>query len=119
MLTGALPLQQQNQERRSKMKFLVFSVFDVVKAAEIAQASDKVAEIPGGKMLTQYSCQGIPFVGVPPNKMVVVSIADYESNEAIAASQYPLAIAGASTWAVPVLEMPADGAATEEKKYRK
>jgi hypothetical protein len=101
------------------MKFLGFSIFDVAKAAEVAQAGDKVAKTPGGKILAQYICQGIPFAGVPPNMMVVVSVEEYESNEAIAASQYPLALAGATTWAVPVLEMQAGGGAVTEKKYRK
>jgi hypothetical protein len=101
------------------MKFLGFSVFDVSKAAEVAQAADKAAKTPGTKVLAQYICQGIPFEGVPPNTIVVVHVGEYESNEAIAASQYPVALAGASTWAVPVLEMRAGGAATTEKKYRK
>lgn len=101
------------------MKFLEFSIFSVAKAPEVAQASDKVAKTPGTKVLAQYICQGIPFAGVPPNMIVVVSVAEYESNEAIAASQYPLALAGASMWAVPVLEMPAGGGAATEKKFRR
>jgi len=101
------------------MKFLVFSMFDVAKAAEVAEASDKVAKMPGVKLLSQYACQGMPFAGVPAKHMVVVSVQEYESNQAIASSQYPLALAGVSTWAVPVLEMPAGGASAEEKKYRK
>ena len=101
------------------MKFLGFTVFDVSKAAEVAQAGDKAAKTPGHKVLAQYICQGIPFQGLPPNTLVVVHVADVESNEAIAASQYPVALAGATTWAVPVLEMRVGGAATAEKKYRK
>ena len=101
------------------MKFLGFTMFDVSKAAEVAQAGDKAAKTPGHKVLAQYLCQGIPFQGLPPNTVVVVHIADVESNEAIAANQYPVALAGATTWAVPVLEMRAGGAATAEKKYRK
>jgi hypothetical protein len=101
------------------MKFISFSMFDVTKAAEVAQAGDKAAKTPGHKVLAQYICQGIPFAGVPPNMMVVIHIAESESNEAIAASQYPVALAGATTWAVPVLEMPVARAAAIEKKYRK
>jgi hypothetical protein len=101
------------------MKFLMFTMFDVSKATEVAQAGDKAAKTPGTKILAQYACQGIPFEGLPPNMMVVVHIGEYESNEAIAASQYPLALAGATTWAVPVLEMPVARAAATEKKYRK
>jgi hypothetical protein len=101
------------------MKFLGFSMFDIAKTAEVAQAGDKVANTPGAKILAQYVCQGIPFAGVPPNMMVVVSVAEYESNDAIAASSYPLALAGATVWEVPVLEMPVGGGAATEKKYRK
>ena len=101
------------------MKFIYFTMFDVAKAAEVAQAADKVAKTPGHKTLAQYVFQGIPFHGVPPNTMVVIAVGEAESNEAIAAQQYPLALAGARVWAVPVLEMPVPGAATEEKKYRK
>jgi hypothetical protein len=101
------------------MKFLGFSIFDVAKAAEVAQAADKTAKTPGCKILAQYACQGIPFEGVPPNKIVVVSVEEYESNDAIAANQYPLSLAGANVWAVPVLEMKVGGAARVEKKYRK
>jgi hypothetical protein len=101
------------------MKFLEFAMFDVSKAAEVAQAGDKAAKTPGTKILAQYACQGIPFNGVPPNTMVVVQVVEYESNEAIAAGQYPVALAGATSWAVPVLEMRVGGAGTAEKKYRK
>ena len=101
------------------MKFITFVMYDVAKAAEIAQAADKVAKTPGQKALAQYVCLGIPFAGVPPNSIVVIVVGEAESNEAIAASQYPLALAGATIWAVPVLEMPVAGAAAEEKKYRK
>jgi len=101
------------------MKFLEFAMFDVAKAAEVAQAGDKGAKTPGAKILAQYACQGIPFNGVPPNMMVVVAVKECESNEAIGASQYPVALAGATTWAVPVLEMPVASAAAAEKKYRK
>jgi len=101
------------------MKFLEFAMFDVAKAAEVAQAGDKGAKTPGAKILAQYACQGIPFNGVPPNMMVVVAVKECESNEAIGASQYPVALAGATTWAMPVLEMPVARAAAAEKKYRK
>jgi len=101
------------------MKFLSFAMFDVSKAAEVAQAGDKVAKTPGHKVLGQYLCQGIPFEGVPPNTMVVVSVGESESNEVIATAQYPMLLAGATIWAVPVLEMKAGGAAAAEKKYRK
>lgn len=102
------------------MKFITFATFDVAKGAEMALVSDKVAKTPGQKILGQYVCQGgKPFDGVPPNTFVVISIAEYENNEALSVVQYPLALAGATVWAVPVLEMPVAGAAVEEKKFRK
>ncbi|MGA8848933.1 MAG: hypothetical protein WB564_05945, partial [Dehalococcoidia bacterium] len=78
------------------MKFLVFSMYDVAKAAEVAQASDKVAKTPGAKVLAMYTCMGMAFPGVPPNMMVGISVNEYESNEAMAARMYPLGLAGAS-----------------------
>ena len=101
------------------MKFLVFSMFDTAKAAELAQANDKIAKMPGRKVLAQYVCMGMAFAGLPPKTMLGVSVVEYESNEAMAAGQYPATLAGATIWSVPVLEIPAGGLAAEEKKYRK
>jgi len=101
------------------MKFISFAMFDVAKAAEVAQAGDKVANTPGNKIIGQYICQGKAFDGVPPNTVVVIAIHETESNEAITTSQYAHALAGATMWAVPVLEMPVAGAAATEKKYKK
>jgi hypothetical protein len=101
------------------MKFITFNMFDAAKGAEIAQASDKVAETPGQKLLAQYVCEGLAFPGQLPNTLVAISIAEVESNEAMAATQYPLSLAGGTIWSVPVLEMPVGGGAAEEKKYRK
>jgi hypothetical protein len=101
------------------MKFLMFTLFDVAKTVEVAQAADKVSKTPGQKTTAQYVCQGMAFNGQPQNTTLAIAVVDAESNEALAASQYPLALAGASTWAVPVLEMRAGGTATAEKKYRK
>jgi len=101
------------------MKFITFYMFDAAKGAEIAQIADRVAKTPGQKALAQYVCQGIPFAGIPPGKMVTIVVGEAESNEAIGAVQYPFALAGATVWAVPVLEMPVAGATAEEKKYRK
>ena len=103
------------------MKFLRFAIIDANKAADIAQASDKVWANPpaGTKILASYVCQGIAFAGVPPQSLVAIQVIEADSNEAIAATQYPLALAGAATWDVPVLEMPVKGAAQTEKKYRR
>jgi hypothetical protein len=101
------------------MKFITFYMFDVAKAADVAQASDKVAKTPGQKILSQYVCQGLAFPGSPPNTLVSISVVEAESNEAMASANYPVALAGASLWSVPVLEMPVAGTAAVEKKYRK
>jgi hypothetical protein len=101
------------------MKFLVFAMFDVAKAAEMAQASDKLAEMPGRKVLSSYNCMGLAFPGVPPNTLVTVSVVEYESSEAMAAVLYPLEVAGATVWAVPVLEVPVARHTATEKQLRK
>ena len=101
------------------MKFLMFTLFDVAKTVDVAQAADKVSKTPGQKTIAQYVCQGMPFSGLAPNTTLAIAVVDAESNEALAASQYPLSLAGASTWAVPVLEMQMGGVAATEKKYRK
>ena len=101
------------------MKFLEFAMYDAPKAAEVAQASDKVAKTPGRKVLADYVCEGIAFPGHPPNTIVAVAVAEYENNEAMATALYPMALAGATVWAVPVLEMQAGRGAATEKKYRK
>jgi hypothetical protein len=100
------------------MKFLVFSMFDAAKATEVAQANDKLAKLPGRKVLSQYVCMGMAFAGLPPNTLLAVSVVEYESNEAMAAAQYPMALVGATVWAVPVLEMAAGRGAATERKYR-
>ena len=102
------------------MRFLSFVTFDVAKAAELAKVSDKVwaSPPPGIKLLAAYVCQGMAFAGVPPNTLVSIDIIEAESNEALAAVNYPLALAGASIWNVPVMELPTVGAAEAEKKIR-
>jgi hypothetical protein len=101
------------------MKFLMFAMYDVAKTAELAQIADKVAKTPGQKTIAQYSCQGMAFSGLPPNTALAIVVIEAESNEALAATQYPMGLAGISTWAVPVLEIPVGRTATAEKKYRK
>jgi len=101
------------------MKFLMFSMYDPAKGAEVALAADKVAETPGSKSLARYICGGLPFPGVPPNTLVGVSVMEFDSSEAMAARMYPVTLAGATIWAVPVLEFPVAKAVETEKKYRK
>lgn len=101
------------------MRFMDFIVFDDTKTAEVAQAVDKVAKTPGTKLLAQYVCQGIPFSDMPPHTMVGIAVREVETNDALASVHYPLKQAGATVWAVPVLELALTGAAEAEKKYRK
>jgi hypothetical protein len=102
------------------MKVLRFAVFETLKAADVAQASDGVwASPPSGiKILATYVCQGMPFSDQPRNTLVSIQVLEAESNEAIAATQYPVALAGATVNDVLVLELPVAGAVAEEKKYR-
>ena len=101
------------------MKFLSFAMYDVAKTAEVAQFADKVAKTPGHKVLASYTCMGLAFPGAPPNTLVTIEVVEYESPEAMAAVQYPAALAGATVWAVPVLEWTSGRGAATEKKYRK
>ena len=101
------------------MKFLMFAMCDTTKVAELAQAADKVAKTPGHKTLAQYACQGMAFNGQPPNTTLAISVVYIDSNEALAATQYPMGLAGISVWSVPVLEIPVGRVVTAEKKYRK
>jgi len=97
----------------------MFVMFDAAKTAEVAQVADKVAKTPGQKTIAQYVCQGIAFAGLPPNTSLAIIVVEADSNEALAAAQYPMGLAGISTWAVPVLEIPAGRVVAAEKKYRK
>ncbi len=108
------------------MKFLVFAVFDVAKAAEMSAASDKFQANPpeGIKTLFMYTCQGIPFPqglpdNVPPTSLVTISVQEADSNEAVSAGMYPFMLAGAQMWAVPVLELPVGAVSEQEKKLRR
>jgi len=102
------------------MKFITFSMYDAAKSAELMQAADKAHKMPGQKTLAAYACLGLPFPGVlPPNTIVGFTIREAESAEALASVLYTLTVAGATTWAVPVVEMPVGSLAAEEKKLRK
>jgi hypothetical protein len=102
------------------MKFLRFTMMDAAKVAEVSKVSDKMmANLPPGyKMHSLYACLGIPFPGAPANAIVAVSVLETDSSEALTATGYPLTLAGASVWDVPVLEMPVGGAVEVEKKLR-
>ena len=102
------------------MKFLLFSMYDAAKQAELAQIADKAhaSAPPGRKLLATYVCLGMPFANVPRNTLVSISVVEAESAEAMAAATYPLTLAGATIWHVPVMELPAGGVSDVEKKMR-
>ena len=102
------------------MKFLRFSMMDVADIPKVAQASDKVMANPptGFKMLSNNACMGIAFPGQPANTLVAVATVEAESADVLAAASYPLTIAGASVWVVPVLDVPVAGSTEVEKKMR-
>jgi len=102
------------------MKSVIFAMMDVDKTAEVARANDKVwvSPPPGVKLVASYVCQGLAFPGVPPNTVVSIRVVEAESNEAIAAVIWPISLAGASVWNVPVLELPAIGVAELEGRLR-
>ena len=103
------------------MKFLRFVMMDTAKVAEVTQASDKTwaNPPPGIKMLANYACLGIAFPGEPANTIVSVGVLETENVEALTTVSYPLALAGATVWGIPVLEVPIAGAAEVEKKMRR
>jgi hypothetical protein len=48
-----------------------------------------------------------------------MTVSEVESNEALTAIEYALGLAGATTWAVPVFEIPVGKNVETEKKVRK
>lgn len=102
------------------MKFLNLNLFDVAKTAELAKASDKVWASPpaGTKMLASYVSMSPVFPNQPPNTVVTIRITEAENAEAMAAIHYPMMLAGATIYAIPILEFPLAGAAEVEKKYK-
>ena len=107
------------------MKFMLFGIIDAAKAAEMAQVSDKLQANPpeGIKTLAMYSCQGIPFPnGLPDNasltSFVTIAVLEAENNEMLSARMYPYMVAGASIWAVPVMDLPMGAVAEQEKRIR-
>lgn len=101
------------------MKFITFAMYDIAKAATVAQASDQAAKMPGSKVHAIYLCGGKPFDGVPPNTIVAIGVREVDSSETLAAVEAAYMYAGATIWAVPVLEVTAGDAASVEKKFKK
>ena len=102
------------------MKFLNFVMHDAAKAADVAQAAEKVWSNPppGIKRVASYTFGGFPLPGVPLNTVVTIDITETDNVEAMAMVCHPLMLAGATTWSVPVMERPVGGWVEEEKKLR-
>jgi hypothetical protein len=101
------------------MKFMTMSVYPVTKAAEVAAASDKVwaSQPQEGRPASSFVLMAVPFP-VPPDSLVVFSIGESDSAEAMAARVYPLMLAGATVNIIPLLEVSFGGGQEAEKKYR-
>jgi energy-converting hydrogenase Eha subunit C len=102
------------------MKFMRFAMVDSTKVAELSKTSDKVFASPpkGIKVQAIYACLGIVFPEQPTNTIITVNVLEAENVEALAAVSYPLTQAGATVWAVPILDVPVGGAAQVEKKFK-
>jgi hypothetical protein len=100
------------------MKFMTLSSWPVEKSGEVAAANDKVsADIPRERRVPGYVLMcALP--DVPPNSMVSIAISEGDNMNEIAARIYPVMLAGATINIIPLLEVPAGGAAKVEKKYR-
>lgn len=109
-----------NIRRRCATRFLTFFSYEATKTAEMATAGDKVnSNLPKGtKILASYVCLSPPFP-VPPNTLVNVTITEVDNAEAMAATSYPLLLAGATISRVPIMEVQPKTAAKTEKKYRR
>ena len=101
------------------MKIALFVMWDMSKTAEVSKVADQTQKIGGRKILANYLFQGRPFDGIPPTTAVYMSISEFESNEALTAVQYQMGLVGATTWAVPVYEMPIAKNVETEEKLRK
>lgn len=101
------------------MKFMTLTIYPVAVAAEVGKASDKVyaGRSQESEPPSAYVLMTVPFP-VPPNSLVVVTIAESESAEEMAARVYPMMVAGATVHIIPVLEVPLGGGAEAEKKYK-
>jgi hypothetical protein len=116
----ALSPRYQNLLRRKMMKFVRFLMIDADKAEKMVQVSDKMwaSPPPGIEVLTNVACLGLAFPGEPPNTIVSISIIEAESADTIAATSYPLMLAGGTMWTVPALDVPVGKATEVEKKAR-
>ncbi len=102
------------------MKFLLFDMMDPDRAADVAKAGDKVwGSAPGQiKLLARYGCLGLAFPGQPEGKAVVIDVVEADTSDAILGITYPVTLAGADMWAVPVHELPVANVVDFEKSIR-
>jgi hypothetical protein len=102
------------------MKFMSLGVYDVAKSAEVAKAADQLLKNPpsGFKLLAAYLCLARPFDGIPPNSMAVLSIAEVDSAETMAAISVPAQLAGVTFYRVPLLELTPGEIVAEGNKLR-
>ena len=104
------------------MKFLAFSTYHVDKIEELVKVSDKLAANPREdyKILAMYSCLANPFPGVdlPQGTMVVASILESDSAEAMASAALEMTLAGAKIERIPVMEVPTGEAEQTVEKLR-
>jgi len=101
------------------MKFMMLTYTPGEKMAEVSAASDKVwAKAPPKKRAdVGYLLMCHPF-DVPEGCYVTFSIFDGDSAEEIAATVYPMELAGAKVQIVPLLEVRSGSSAKTEKEYR-
>ena len=101
------------------MKVAMFVMWDMSKTVDVAKAADSVINTPGRKLLANYMFQGKPFDGLAPTTTVSMTISEVENNEALTVIQYAMGLAGATTWVVPIFEIPVGKNVETEKKLRK
>ena len=103
------------------MKFLIFNLIDVPKVPDVSKAADDVWASPPAdvKVLGGYTCLGLAYPGMPSNAIMSIRLVEAESNESLAAVLYPVAVAGATVWSTPVMDLPLGGGVADmEKKLR-
>ena len=93
------------------MKFIGVTTYNIKDLAEVAKAADKLGKNPpeGYKLLAMYSCQAAPFSGMELQQgdMVTLSVVECDSDQAMAAANLEMTIAGATVNRIPVLQMSA------------
>ena len=87
------------------------TTYNIDKLAEVAQAADKLGKNPsdGYKLLAMYSCQSVPFnnMDLQPGDLVTISVVARDSDEALAAANLAMTLAGATVNRIPVLQISA------------